>query len=119
MTEVVGIERANTILYCATWGRTVEFYRDTLGFRVTHENDWFVEFAIGDHGHLSIADADRATIDAVGGAGITLSWQVPDIDEARHALLARGLQPGAIHRRWGSAAFHLRDPEGHRIELWA
>ena len=86
---------------------------------MTFENDWFVEFALGGDCHLSIANADRATIGATGGSGITLSWQVPDIDEAHRALFERGAQPGTIHQRWGAAAFHLHDPEGHRIECWA
>ncbi len=119
MTGLLIIERTNTILYCTSWKRTVEFYRDTLGFAVTFENDWFVEFALGGSSHLSVADADRATVGATDGSGITLSWQVLDIDHAHRMLAERGAEPGQIHRRWGATAFQLHDPEGHRIECWA
>ncbi len=112
------IERTNTILYCRNWTETVAFYRDVFAFRSTFANEWFVEFAIGDGSHLSIANADRATIAPAGGDGITLSWQVADLDAARHDVGDRGARPGAIHNRWGTRAVHLRDPEGHRIELW-
>lgn len=119
MSAIIRVDRTNTILYCTAWTSTTEFYRDTLRFEVTYENDWFIEFALGDGSHLSIADAARATIAAAGDAGITLSWQVPDVDRAHRILSERGVRPGAIHQRWGTVAFHFRDPEGHRIELWA
>ena len=96
MSTPVVIERTNTILYCTSWKRTVEFYGDTLGFDVTHENDWFVEFALGDGSHLSIANADRATIGATGGSGITLSWQVPDIDG--HATMSHDLSHASYRK---------------------
>lgn len=119
MNGALRIERTNTILYCDGFAEAVEFYRDLFGFDVTFANDWFTEFMLGDGSHLSIADASRATISPARGAGITLSWQVADIDAAHHDLVARGAQPDPVHQRWGAAAFHVRDPEGHRIELWA
>ena len=119
VSAIIDVARANTILYCTAWTQTVDFYRDTLRFEVTFENDWFVEFILGDGSYISIADAARATIAATGGSGVTLSWQVPDVDRAHRILAERGVQPGAIHQRWGAAAFHCHDPEGHRIELWA
>lgn len=119
MTNGLEIGRANTILYCTSWTQTVGYYRNTLGLPVSYENDWFVEFGLGHGSHVSIANADRATVAAAGGAGITLSWQVADIEQAHHAMLERGARPGALHHRWGVTAFHLHDPDDHRIELWA
>jgi catechol 2,3-dioxygenase-like lactoylglutathione lyase family enzyme len=119
VSAIIDVARVSTILYCTAWTQAVDFYRDTLCFEVTYENDWFVEFALGDGSHISIANAARATIAATGGSGVTLSWQVPDVGRAHRILNERGVQPGAIHQSWGAAAFHFRDPEGHRIELWA
>lgn len=119
MNGSLGVERANTILYCEAFADTVDFYRDVFEFDVAFANDWFTEFALGDGSHLSVADAARATIGPGSGAGLTLSWQVPDIDAAHRSLTARGARPDPVHQRWGAAAFHVRDPEGHRIELWA
>lgn len=112
-------DRANTILYCRKWDETVRFYRDELGLVVVHATDWFVEFQLADASFLSIADSSRATIDDVGGQGITLSWHVPDLSAARQRLVRQGLDPSGVHAVWGAVAFHLFDPEGHRIELWA
>jgi len=118
-TPLLAPQTANTILYCAGWAETVAFYRDTLGFSVTFANDWFVEFALTDTARLSIADARRATVPS-GGAGITLTLQVADADAAHAACAAAGLSPTPCRRHaWGARAFFLRDPAGHRLEVWS
>ena len=38
--------RANIILYCKKWTRTVDFYKNGLALPVLFENDWFVEFTL-------------------------------------------------------------------------
>jgi catechol 2,3-dioxygenase-like lactoylglutathione lyase family enzyme len=116
---LVDIARSNTILYCRAWDPTVRFYRDGLALPVVHANEWFVEFLVAEASYLSIADASRATIDDVGGQGVTLSWRVADLDATRAHLLDRGLEPSEIHDVWNARACHLVDPKGHRIELWA
>ena len=116
---LVDIARSNTILYCRAWDRTVGFYRDGLALPVVHAGDWFVEFLVAAQSYLSIADASRATIDDVGGQGVTLHWRVADLRVTRARLLDRGLEPSDIHDVGHARACHLFDPEGHRIELWA
>lgn len=118
MTSALEPLRTNTILYCDHWADTVAFYRDTLGLAVTHANDWFVEVHLADTAHLSLADATRATITASRGAGITLSWQVPDANAAHDALIDLGVAVTAPAIRWNSTSIELFDPEGTRIELW-
>lgn len=112
------VDRTNTILYCLAWSETVAFYRDVIGLGETFANDWFVEFAVGDS-HISIANAERATVAAAAGAGITLTWQVADLGESHRLLASRGAVLGDIHTRWGARAFHFFDPAGHRIECWS
>lgn len=114
----IDIERANTVLYCDTWAPTVHFYRTTIALPVTFENDWFVEFSIGTSASLSIADASRATIGAVGGQGVTLTLRVSDVARVRDTLVARGVELTPITDRWGGRVCYCRDPEGHRIEFW-
>jgi catechol 2,3-dioxygenase-like lactoylglutathione lyase family enzyme len=119
ISAFVSIGRANTILYCARWHETVEFYRSVFGLPVELSNDWFVEFRLTSSSFLSIADAARATIGAVGGQGVTLTWMVPDPAATRTALQERGIEVTLLERRWGANAFYCHDPEGHRIELWS
>ncbi len=113
------ITRTNTILYCTAWAESVDFYRDVIGLTSSFENDWFVEFGLGDGSHLSVADVDRATIEAGGGAGITLSWQVPDLAAVCDELAARGVAITAPRSRWNATTVFLHDPDGNRIELWS
>jgi catechol 2,3-dioxygenase-like lactoylglutathione lyase family enzyme len=119
MMPVVDIERSNTILYCDKWEESVSFFRDILDFGVSFSNDWFIEFELGDGSFLSIANARRATIPSSAGAGLTLSWRVVSLQETHRSLVEAGAEPAEIHTRWGASAFHIIDPEGHRIEFWS
>ncbi|MCB2145592.1 MAG: VOC family protein [Deltaproteobacteria bacterium] len=113
------IHRTNTILYCSQWDATVKFYREVIRLPVLLQKAWFVEFKLTDDGCLSVADASRASVNSAGGAGITLSWQVEDIDAVHDRLASGGIAVSPIKGTWGARAFFLFDPEGNRIELWA
>ncbi len=113
------VQRTNTILYCMQWVATVAFYRDQLGLPVSHATDWFVEFQLGEAAYLSIADSTRATICAVQGEGITLSWQVADLAAVQPRLHGMGIATTPLKKKWGAQVLYFHDPEGHRVELWA
>ena len=118
MTSLLIPQRTNTILYCERWAETAVFYQHQLNLPVTFANDWFVEFQLTDTSFLSIANAARATVAAVQGQGITLTWQVADVVAARTELTARGIDVTSIKQKWGSQVCYCFDPEGHRLELW-
>lgn len=113
------ISRSNTILYSGNWNTALQFYRDTLGLDISFQNEWFVEFQLGNCSHLSVANASHATIPAGHGDGITLSWKVPDIEVAASDLARLGIDVTAIGERWGSSYVEFHDPDGVRIELWS
>ena len=115
----ITLTRTNTILYCSHWQETVDFYRRLLRFPVAFENKWFVEFQLMDHSYLSIVDAARATIASVAGQGITLTWQVADLEGVHSYLQAQGIAATQIQHIWRSRVFYCHDPEGHRLEFWA
>ena len=112
------VERTNTILYCEHWIDTVAFYRDTLGLTATHTTDWFVEVHLTGTAHLSLANAASATITAGHGAGLTLSWQINNLDAIHQSLSRAGIATTTPAHRWNSTYIELHDPEGTRIELW-
>ena len=112
------IKRINTILYCRNWEATVRFYRDILNFTIQHETEWFVEFHLMDDTYLSIANAASASVKSAEGDGITLSWQVEDVESAHRRLQQLGVTTSPIKHIWGARAFYFYDPEGHRVELW-
>ncbi len=117
--SINNIKRANTILYCRKWKKTVEFYRDTIKLPVYHEKEWFVEFHLTGNSFLSIADASLTSIKSADGDGITLSWQVKDIELTYRWLHELDVETSPIKPIWGARSFYFFDPEGHRIEIWA
>lgn len=118
LAPLFAVQRTNTILYCVQWTATVAFYRDQLGLLVTHATTWFVEFQVGEHAYLSIADSARATIQPAHGAGITLSWQVTALTLLQQRLNDLGIVTTPLKPKWGALVCYFHDPEGHRIELW-
>ena len=113
------LQNTNTILYCQKWQETVNFYR-LLEFPLTFSTDWFVEFQLTGSAHLSIADERRATVKSSGGAGITLTLQVDNADDAWQWLYDKGIKLGPVKdHTWGAQVFYFFDPEGHRLEVWS
>ena len=113
------IKRSNTILYCRNWENTVRFYRDVLKFVINHESEWFVEFQLADNTYLSIANAANTSIKSADGGGITISWQIEDVELTYLRFNELGIKTRKIKSVWGARAFYIFDPEGHRIELWS
>ena len=118
MNSFIDLQRTNTILYCRSWSETVHFYKQQLGMPISFENEWFVEFKLTDASFLSIANSARATISPVEGQGITLTWEVGDLEEVKKRLTLQDVATSPIQRKWGALAFYCYDPEGHRLEFW-
>jgi predicted enzyme related to lactoylglutathione lyase len=113
------IKRTNTILYCSQWKETVAFYRDRFGLDIAFQNDWLVEFLLTPGAYLSIADQSRASVSSANGEGITLSFQIDDIQAAHRRFTRDGLSPtNILSNVMGADVFYLRDPEKNRIEFW-
>ncbi|KAA3608883.1 MAG: VOC family protein [Candidatus Scalindua sp. AMX11] len=119
MERPLHIKNSNTILYCENWQQTMEFYRDKLKLSINYESNWFVEFKLTDTAHVSIANESRATIKSGKGAGITLTFEVEDINQTWQYMKNNGISLDPIKDKWGSSVFYFRDPEGHRIEVWS
>jgi len=120
MPERLTFTTTNTILYCQKWQATVAFYQNIFNLPVNFASEWFVEFELSATARLSIADERRATVKSSLGRGITLTFQVANIQEAWQALRDKGGNPGAIRQHtWGAQVFYLADPEGHRLEFWS
>lgn len=119
INSLMTLKRSNTILYCRYWTETVCFYKKQMCLPVSFENKWFVEFQLTDTSFLSIANSARATISDVQGQGVTLTWEVMDIEKVKDQLEKQKIPTTAIQRKWGALAFYCMDPEGHRLEFWA
>ncbi len=120
MTENHHTLSFNTILYCRRFEATVRFYRDGLSFTPVLVKPWFVEFAVNALSRISVADESRASVKSSGGLGVTLTFQLADLDAFHARLTASGFEPGRIMSHpWGARLFHILDPEGHRLEFWS
>ncbi|TKB06396.1 VOC family protein [Desulforhopalus sp. IMCC35007] len=113
------IKTSNTILYCRKWKETVSFYRDVLKLDLHFVNDWFVEFSLNSGARLSIANEESASIKSCSGNGITICFQIDDIQIMHTCLMNLRVNPTQIKVIWGSKAFYVYDPEGNRIEFWS
>lgn len=118
-TGVMITRRSNTILYTDRWSDTVAFYRDALGFEVAFQNAWFVEFSVAADAFVSVADASRSTIAAGTGAGLTLSFEVDDLEAVRVDLVRAGAAAGELGSRFGASTLDVYDPVGNRLEFWS
>ena len=97
----------------------VRFYRDQLQLPVNFSIDWFIEFYLPPNARLSIADEKRSTIKSSSGNGITLTFQVEEIESVHKHVDNLGLKPTAIRKhQWDAMVFHLIDPESNRLEVW-
>lgn len=114
------IKSANTILYCHNWDACVHFYKDILKFRVTFaKEDWFRELEMNPGARISVANVTRCTVPSSAGEGITLSWQVEELEELRAYLIEQGVKVTEIKSHsWRAPWFYAWDPEGTRIEFW-
>jgi catechol 2,3-dioxygenase-like lactoylglutathione lyase family enzyme len=108
------------------------WYRDMLGFKVAKD------LAMGQGGgKLRLLENGNERIEMVYTAGskpgeqrplppnstiqgwVQLTMEVPDLDAARAALIAKGVAPGAITpiAPLGIRIMFMRDPEGNIVEL--
>ncbi|HEX2039220.1 MAG TPA: VOC family protein [Acidimicrobiales bacterium] len=95
-------------------GRSVRFYRDTLGLAVYREFEGGVVFFLGG-GFLEVSG--RA--DTAAGPNVALWLQVRDVDATHEELAAAGvdvLRPPATEP-WGLREMWVADPDGVRIAV--
>lgn len=116
---MIKIKSSNTILYCNKWKETVSFYHSVLRLPVITSLDWFVEFKISDTSRLSIADESKSTIKSNKGRGITITFEVDDINITHLNLMQLGFKDLVItNHPWDAQVINIHDPEGNRVEFW-
>ena len=122
------------IVYCDDLPRTLAFYRDRLGFRLTfsypeHGEPGFAALQLGDGAELALADvADEQAAHLHGkqvrpasGHGFELCVYADDVDAAVDALRAAGVPVLAepADQPWGDRMAYVEDPEGNPVMLCA
>ena len=104
-------------------GRALAFYRDKLGLEVTLEvEDVYAELRAGE-AILALYRRDlmQEVVDApAGGVESVLTFEVDDVDATYAALRADGVEfltEPHDQAAWVIRVAHLRDPDGHLLEI--
>ena len=89
------------------WREAAAFYAETMGLAVHEETDTETGFLSGGH-YLYLAEAE--------GPGFVFEFYVPDLEEARRDLEAKGCHVV----EWGGKGrpCYMRDPFGFVFNLW-
>ena len=112
------------------FGACFRFYRDVLGLKVSFGNEaaGYADFRVGDSAFSLFLRSEMEEATGRGGG----SHEGPGRDQAVLVLGVEGLDsyveelkrkgaslvaPLRPHTEWGISTAHVRDPEGHLIEL--
>jgi catechol 2,3-dioxygenase-like lactoylglutathione lyase family enzyme len=115
---VITVERTDFVSLPVTdLERSTAWYRDTLGLPQTGEGAW-PEFRLGENVFLYLLDPTNVGWTFQGPHTASIALRVPDVDEARAALEAKGVvfdgetfDTGVCHMA------HFRDPDGNVLML--
>ena len=115
-----------TRLLVSNFHRSLEFYRDVLGFSGWHIDD--MEYAYFEEKQLALFARGRMAgvigeeeQSSVSQSQFVLQFEVDDVDEAFNKLREKGIQfisSPTDMTEWGSRVAHFRDPDGNVIELY-
>jgi predicted enzyme related to lactoylglutathione lyase len=100
--------------------RAVEWYSRVLGFSLRQRIDQ-LGFAILETGVPGVVvGLDTAEAARTGTRGVALTWGVTDIDAAREALAAAGVETEPVREIPGVVRLlDFTDPDGNRHTFWA
>lgn len=102
--------------------RATAFYRDSIGFEVVFESDWYVSMRMGDF-ELAIIARDHGTIPdgyRMTSRGVIVNLEVDDVDDVHERLTEKlGLTPIAAIRDedFGQRHFILAAPDGVLLDI--
>jgi lactoylglutathione lyase len=114
------------ILFVSDLGRSIAFYRDTLGLPFRFANESYAEFATEGAKFSLFARSSlpeligrEAPADEIPWPQGEVAFFCDDVDAEHDRLAAAGvriLAPPA-DRPWGERTLHLADPDGNVVEL--
>ncbi|MDY7015263.1 MAG: VOC family protein [Cyanobacteriota bacterium] len=118
---------AYTRLNVTDYDACLQFYRDTLGFRVTYQEEGYAELETGT---TKITLLQKQKLKTVVGSQdielsnssdrISLAFKVRNLDEATQFLKGKGVEFTGTPWEfpdWGFTSTFFRDPDGNLIEL--
>jgi len=115
---VITVERSDFVSVPVTdLERSTRFYADTLGLEQIGFDSW-PEFQLGENVSLYLLDLANIGQEFAGPHTAPIALRVPDVEEARRALEAKGVafcgetfDTGVCHMA------HFHDPDGNTLML--
>ena len=115
---MITVERSDFVSIPVTdLERSTAFFRDTLGLEQVGHGGW-PEFQLGENVSLYLLDPTNIGQEFQGPHTSSIALRVPDVEEARKALEARGVafagetfDTGVCHMA------HFTDPDGNVLML--
>ena len=115
---MITVERSDFVSVPVTdLERSTRFYADTLGLEQLAHGGW-PEFQLGENVSLYLLDPTNIGQEFVGPHTAPIALRVPDVEEARKALEAKGVafagetfDTGVCHMA------HFTDPDGNVLML--
>ena len=106
--------------------RSLAFYVGQLGLHLGHRAGPYAQLHTGrsrvalyERGALAASLEQALRPPDSAAPGFVLGFKVEDVDAAWQELLAAGVEGVVAPREqpWGQRSAHLRDPDGHLLEL--
>jgi predicted enzyme related to lactoylglutathione lyase len=95
--------------------KSIAFYRDVLGFRLT-SRDYVARFDIDGVLFELVPNPPRNVLPGTGNARLSLA--VTDIRQATRELESRGVTTTPIKAEPGGLLSYFKDPDGNELCLW-
>ncbi|MFW9770244.1 MAG: VOC family protein [Candidatus Thorarchaeota archaeon] len=121
--------RLEPMIYTADLERSIEFYRDTLGFEVDEyypdsENPTWVCIRIGDDlfgiGKTFSDIHHKLHPRGVDGSGVQFYIRVPDVDRIYERYRNEvDIIDDIENKPWGDREFTFKDPDGYLISFFS
>ena len=115
---MITVERTDFISVPVTdLERSTRFYSDTLGLEQIGHGGW-PEFALGENVSLYLLDPTNIGQTFQGPHTASIALRVPDVEEARKALEAKGVEfAGETFDTGVCHMAHFHDPDGNTLML--
>jgi uncharacterized glyoxalase superfamily protein PhnB len=98
-----------------------DFYQKYLSAKITFDCGWYLNMSIGDKGASIQFMEPQGEMPVYGGSGVTLNFQVDNVDAEHKRLMEAGLSeamPLEDHP-WGDRGFSIIDPIGTSIYMYS
>ena len=114
----ISVERTDFVSVPVTdLERSTAFYRDTLGLEQIGSRQW-PEFQLGENVSLYLLDPTNIGQEFRGAHTAPIALRVPDVEEARRTLEAKGVEfAGETFDTGVCHMAHFTDPDGNVLML--